>query len=115
MLIPRFTIRALLVVTTICAVFFLLVGTAFRGQDWAWGIAFGVLSLGVAGLVHAACFGMVWVFAQLFSSSTSGADSVWLTSADLLTPLAGPAPSLSSTSSQTSGEADEPSPEEGSA
>jgi hypothetical protein len=89
MLVPRFTIRAMLVVMTFCAVFFLVIGIAFRGQNWAWGIAIGVLSLAVTALVHAACFGMVWLFAQLFTPSpaASGRDG-WLTAADLLTPVA---------------------------
>ena len=93
MLVPRFTVRTILVVTALAAVFFLLVGTAFRGENWAWGVAFGVLSVAVAALVHAACFGMVWLFAQLFTPSPSGVGSeAWLTAADLLTPIAGPAP-----------------------
>jgi hypothetical protein len=93
MLVPRFTIRTILAVTTGCAVFFLVVGTAFRGQNWAWGVAFGVLSLAVTALVHAACFGMVWLFAELFAPrhAASGAEA-WLTAADLLTPIARPAP-----------------------
>ena len=92
MLVPRFTVRTMLVVTALSAVFFLLVGTAFRGQNWAWGVAFGVLSVAVAALVHAACFGMVWLFAQLFTPSPGGVGSeAWLTAADLLTPIAGPA------------------------
>jgi type VI protein secretion system component VasK len=65
MLFPRFTLRMILGVTTACAVFFLLVGTGYRGQAWAWGAAIGILSLGVVALVHAACFGIVWCFAQL--------------------------------------------------
>jgi hypothetical protein len=68
MLLPRYTIRTILAVTTLCAVVFLLVGTAYRGQTWAWGATIGVLSLAVTALVHAVhsvCFGIVWCFAQL--------------------------------------------------
>jgi len=91
MLVPRFTIRAMLVVMTLLAVFFLLVGTAFRGQNWAWGVAIGVVSLAVAALIHAACFGMVWLFAQRFSPSQTAAGSEWgLSAADLATPIAAP-------------------------
>ena len=73
MLLPRFTIRTILAVMALCAVLFLLVGTAYRGQTWAWAATIGVLSLAVTALVHAACFGIVWCFAQL-SSAQSPAD-----------------------------------------
>jgi hypothetical protein len=72
MLFPRFTLRTILAVTTAAAVFFLLVGTGYRGQQWAWGAAIGVMSLGVAALVHAACFGIVWCFAQLSTARANG-------------------------------------------
>jgi hypothetical protein len=65
MFFPRFTLRTILVVTTLAAVFFLLVGTGYRGQQWAWGAAIGFCSLGVVAIVHAACFGVVWCVAQL--------------------------------------------------
>lgn len=65
MLIPRFTLRTILVITTVCAGLFLLLGMAARGEMWAWGAAIGVLSLGVAAVVHAACFGIVWCFSRL--------------------------------------------------
>ncbi len=71
MLLPRFTLRTILAITTAAAVFFLLVGTGFRGQAWAWGAAIGILSLGVAALVHAACFGIVWCFARLSAAGSS--------------------------------------------
>ena len=45
MLLPRFTIRALLVVLTISAFVFVIAGMAVRGQHWAWGITIGILSL----------------------------------------------------------------------
>ncbi len=65
MLLPRFTIRTLLVMLTACAVVAVVIGTAFRGQEWAWGITIAVASLGVTAVVHAAWFGVVSVFAQL--------------------------------------------------
>jgi hypothetical protein len=71
MLLPRFNLRTILAVTTAAAVFFLLVGTGIRGQAWAWGAAIGILSLGVTALVHAACFGIVWCFAQLSTARSS--------------------------------------------
>jgi hypothetical protein len=67
-LLPRFSIRALLGVLTICAVAFLIAGMAYRGQYWAWGVTIGVASLLLTALVHAAWFGVVWLFAQMPSA-----------------------------------------------
>jgi hypothetical protein len=67
MLLPRFTIRALLVVLTISAFVFVIAGMAVRGQHWAWGITIGILSLGFTLLVHSAWFGAVWMLAQMQS------------------------------------------------
>ena len=65
MLLPRFTLRTILAVVTVCALLFVVVGMAARGQTWAWGVVIGILSLLVTALVHAAWFGMVWMFAQI--------------------------------------------------
>jgi hypothetical protein len=65
MLLPRFSIRTAIVMLTVGAVAFLIVGTAFRGQNWAYGAAIGIFSLAFALLVHAAWFGMVWLFSHL--------------------------------------------------
>jgi Na+/melibiose symporter-like transporter len=67
MLLPRFTIRALLVMLTICAFVFVIVGMAVRGQHWAWGITIGILSLAFTMLVHAAWFSVVRMLAQMQS------------------------------------------------
>jgi hypothetical protein len=67
-LLPRFSIRALLGMLTICAVAFLIAGMAYRGQYWAWGVTIGLGSLVLTALVHAAWFGVVWLFAQLPSA-----------------------------------------------
>lgn len=65
MLLPRFTIRALLVMLTIGSFVFVVAGMAVRGQPWAWGVTIGILSLAFTLLVHAACFGAVWMLAQM--------------------------------------------------
>lgn len=70
MLFPRFTLRTILAVMTASAVFFLLVGTGYRGHPWAWGSVIGIVSLGVTALVHAACFGIVWCFARFSTART---------------------------------------------
>ena len=65
MLLPRFTLRTVLAITTACAVLFLFAGIAYRGETWAWGTTIGILSLGVTAIVQAMFFGIVWCFAQL--------------------------------------------------
>ncbi len=67
MLVPRFTIRVLLVILTIAAFVCVIAGMAVRGQHWAWGITIAVLSLGFMLLVQAAWFGVVWMLAQMQS------------------------------------------------
>jgi hypothetical protein len=70
MLVPRFTIRTLLVVLTIGAFVSVIAGMAVRGQSWAWGVTIGLLSLGLTALVHAAWFGIVWTVARSASKQT---------------------------------------------
>jgi Na+/melibiose symporter-like transporter len=65
MLVPRFTIRALLVMLTVCAFVFVIAGMAVRGQHWAWGITIGIVSLAFTMLVHAAWFSVVRMLAQM--------------------------------------------------
>ena len=62
---PRFTIRTLLAICTLCAVASVIIGTAYRGQYWAWGVTIGLASLVITALVHAAWFGALWLLAQL--------------------------------------------------
>jgi hypothetical protein len=47
---------------------FLVAGMAYRGQYWAWGVTIGLFSLVLTALVHAAWFGMVWLFAEMSSA-----------------------------------------------
>lgn len=75
MVLPRFTIRVLLAMLTLGAVASVVVGMAYRGQTWAWGFSIGLLSLGVIALVHAAWFGIVWLFLQLPSVSRETGES----------------------------------------
>jgi hypothetical protein len=65
MLLPRFTIRALLVLLTVCAFIFVIAGMAVRGHHWAWGMTIGLLSVGLTLLVHIAWFAAVWTLAQM--------------------------------------------------
>lgn len=68
MLVPRFSIRTLLIMLSLSAVACLIIGMGFRGQHWAWGASIGLLSLLVTMLVHAAWFSVIWFFARLGSA-----------------------------------------------
>ena len=65
MLLPRFTIRALLVLLTVCAFICVVAGMAVRGHPWAWGVTIGLLSIGLTLFVHMAWFSAVWALAQM--------------------------------------------------
>lgn len=65
MFVPQFTIRTTFAAVTLYALLFLIVGFAVRGDSFAWGFTIGLVSLIVTALVHAAWFGVVWLFAQL--------------------------------------------------
>jgi hypothetical protein len=60
MLIPRFSIRWLLGLTTLCAGVSLVLSYATRGQSWAIGILVGLSSLLVVALLYVAAFGIAW-------------------------------------------------------
>jgi hypothetical protein len=65
---PRFSIRVLLALVTLCAFAFVVVGMAARGQVWAWGATIALASLVLTALVHAAWFGVVWLFGRMGST-----------------------------------------------
>jgi hypothetical protein len=56
------------------AIVFLVAGMAVRGEMWAWGVTFAAMSLAITAIVHAAWFGIVWLFAQLPRSRRAAAD-----------------------------------------
>ena len=61
MLLPRFSIRTVLAITTVAAIYFVFAGLGVRGHAWAAAIAIGAGSLAVVALVHAGFFGFIWV------------------------------------------------------
>ncbi len=64
---PRFTIRTLLIVLTVCACIAVVIGMALRGERWAWGISIALASMAVTAVVHGAWFVLVWFFARLLT------------------------------------------------
>jgi hypothetical protein len=61
---------------TAFAVVAVIIGTAFRGQNWAWGVTLTVGSLAFTAVVHAAWFGVVSLFAQLAPTKSTPAPLV---------------------------------------
>ncbi len=66
MLIPRFTIRWLLLLTTVCGFFFFVLAAAVRGSAWAGAISIAVAGLVAAFILYAAFFGFAYILASLF-------------------------------------------------
>jgi hypothetical protein len=71
MLIPRFTVRQLLVLTTVCALFALAASLAQRGHAWAQAVTAAVGALIAAALMSAALFFAAWLISLVFVSSES--------------------------------------------
>ena len=67
LLIPQFTIRWLLMVTTVCGGIFSIFGLAARGHDWAVGVSVAITSLVVMMLAYAFVFFGVWIFSVITS------------------------------------------------
>ncbi|MEX0938929.1 MAG: hypothetical protein WDZ59_13790 [Pirellulales bacterium] len=88
MLIPRFSIRFMLLVTTALAGVFLVAGFAYRGHMWALCVVAGVVSVAVAMLVYAGVFGLIWVATGRFAAERGTGGGI--RRADR--PTAGPSP-----------------------
>ena len=65
MLIPRFSLRQLLAVTTASALFCYLLGMAVRGHQWAIAISLALGSFLCALVVYAVLFAMAWFLALI--------------------------------------------------
>jgi hypothetical protein len=65
MLIPRFSIRVLLVVTTVCGLFFYVVTLAIQGSHWAIAVSAAVGGLLVNFLLFVGVFSFGWLLAAL--------------------------------------------------
>jgi hypothetical protein len=71
MLIPQFSLRWLLGVTTLSAGVFSIFALAINGSIVAAAISVAILSLVVVILVHAAWFGLIWVLSVVGSSASA--------------------------------------------
>jgi hypothetical protein len=61
MLIPQFSLRWMLAVMAVLAVFFLVVARAAQGNAWAVGVSVSVAMLAVVAAVHATMFFVIWL------------------------------------------------------
>ena len=68
MLIPRFSIRWLLGLTTLCAGLSLVLSYAVRGDAWALGVFAGLGSLLVLAVLYAAAFAAAWMTSRGFGA-----------------------------------------------
>ena len=64
MIIPRFTLRWLLAVTTICGGLSLVLSYAMQGQPWAIAVSVGLATIPLLFLLHMATFVAAWLIAQ---------------------------------------------------
>jgi len=90
MLIPQFSLRWVLAVTAVCAVFSLILAMALRGSPWAIALSIGVASLVVTLAVHGAVFFGVWLFSLLVPrrrAAASGSGSPFAASSPFATGL----------------------------
>lgn len=71
--IPRFSLRTILVFVSLCAVFFVIMGYAYRGYAWAIVITVGVVSIVVTLAVQAAFYALVSTFGKIVGSQISPA------------------------------------------
>lgn len=71
-LIPQYSLRWLLMVTTGVAVIFSVVGLGLRGHKWAAAVSIGLSSLVVVVLVYGLGFAVVWGFSVITSTFRRG-------------------------------------------
>ena len=65
MLIPRFTVRRLLVITAVCGCCFLIFSLGLQGHYWAAAILTVVVSFLLILLLHVGLFAVAWVISLL--------------------------------------------------
>ncbi len=74
-LIPRYSLRALLAVTSVSGVFFLLISLGLQGHVWAFAVSLAIGFVGVAFAVYALFFIMAWGV-SLFSGTSKPTEPI---------------------------------------
>ena len=78
MIIPRYSLRWLLALLTVCGGLSMILAYAVRGQPWAIGATVGIAALSVMVALHAAAFSVAWLltqFAYMFTGGNSTKDA----------------------------------------
>ena len=65
MLIPRFSLRLMLLLTTVCAVFFYVVTLANQGSQAAAAFSIAVVGVVLSMMIQASTFGVAWAFTAM--------------------------------------------------
>ncbi len=73
MLIPRFSLRTTLLGVSVCSIFFVIVGYAYRGEAWAVVISVAVLSIFVTLAIHAIFYALVTAFGRIVGAQIAPA------------------------------------------
>lgn len=68
MLIPRFTLRWLLLLTTVCGGLSLVLSYALQGREWAIAFSLALGAIPLLLLLHALAFVGAWMFSQIYGS-----------------------------------------------
>ena len=66
MIIPRFSLRWLLALITVCGGLSLILSYAFQGSAWAIGAIVALGSIVVVVALHAVAFSIAWLLTQFF-------------------------------------------------
>jgi hypothetical protein len=66
MILPRYSLRAILVVTALCGVVSLVVSQGFRGKPWAAGMTIALLAAAVTLALGGLSFALIWAVARVF-------------------------------------------------
>ncbi len=69
MLMPKYTIRRLLLITAVSGVFFAIVAAAARGNHWAIALSAAITSLFVMLLFHAIVYVVAWWISATYDAS----------------------------------------------
>jgi hypothetical protein len=72
MLIPQFSLRRLLGITTVVAVIFSIVALGVRGNHWATAVTAGLLALAILLGLYGLTFAAVWAFSLATSQRRNG-------------------------------------------
>jgi len=65
MLIPQFSVRSLLLITSLVACACLVASLAVRGHHWALGVTIGIVTAVLAIAIQAVVFFLVWLVSLL--------------------------------------------------